>query len=263
VTQPPLDDRRKEAIRQYWNAHLHDEAIATHPRSDCAFFDDLDAYRLDKLRYLPTRVDFTGFSGEDLLEVGCGMGTDLVRFAQGGASVTGVDLADEPIRMARDNLKCHNVDGNLVTMDGERMQFEDASFDVVYAHGVLQYTADPAKMIREIHRVLRPGGRAILMMYNRRSWLPVVSRLTGVGLEHSDAPEFHLVDSSQFHRMLDLFSDVRIYPERFPVPTKLHTGPKAVLYNTLFVGLFNLLPRSWVQGYGWHLLAMVSKRTGG
>ena len=61
----------------------------------------------------------------------------------------------------------NGLKADLHVMNGECMQFPDNSFDVVYAHGVLQYTADTGKMIAEIHRVLKPGGEAIMMVYNR------------------------------------------------------------------------------------------------
>ena len=73
------------------------------------FFDDLDDYRFDKLHYLPQLVDFSSFRGQRLLEVGCGIGTDLVRFASGGARVTGVDLAQTAIDLARKNFELNGV----------------------------------------------------------------------------------------------------------------------------------------------------------
>ncbi len=247
------------AITEYWNEHIHDLSVATHPVGTRAFFDELDAYRFDKLRYLPELVDFNGFSGQSLLEVGCGVGIDLVRFAKGGAVVTGIDLASVSIELAHKNLDLHGFSGDLRVMNGEAMTFPDDCFDVVYAHGVLQYTADSSQMAREIHRVLKPGGRAIMMVYNSRSWLKLLSVMMRVPLEHEDAPYLRTFTRRQFRAMLRPFSNVRIIPERFPVPTRLHSGAKALLYNRLFVGTFNLLPRAMVRWSGWHLMAFAEK----
>jgi ubiquinone/menaquinone biosynthesis C-methylase UbiE len=144
-------------------------------------------------------------------------------------------------------------------MDGEHLQFDDDSFDVVYAHGVLQYTANIEKMIAEIRRVLKPGGEAILMVYNRYSWLNFMSKLFGVKLEHEDAPVLNRFSIRQFRNMLSGFSRVEIIPERFPVPTRLHHGLKAAVYNGVFVASFNMLPKRLVRPLGWHLMAKAIK----
>jgi SAM-dependent methyltransferase len=248
-----------EAIRAYWNEHIHDLAIARHPVGTKGFFEELAAYRFEKLDYLPRVVDFSAYKGKRLLEVGCGVGIDLVQFAKHGAIVSGVDLAEVSISLARKNFALHGADGDLQVMDGEQLQFGDASFDVVYAHGVLQYTAEAARMIDEIRRVLKPGGQAILMVYNRYSWLNALSRLFGVKLEHEDAPVLNTYSIREFREMLHGFTRVQIIPERFPVRTRLQHGVKARVFNAVFVSTFNLIPRAVVRPLGWHLMAMATK----
>lgn len=246
-----------DAIRVYWNKHIHDLEIARHPVGSDGFFEELEVYRFDKLDYLPRVVDFNAYKRKRLLEVGCGVGIDLVRFAKHGAIVTGIDLADVAVDLARKNFQRRGVPGDFRTMNGEDLQFPDQSFDVVYAHGVLQYTNDPARMIREIHRVLTPGGAAILMVYNRYSWLNAMSKLFAVKLEHEDAPVLRKYSIGEFREMLRRFSRIEIVPERFPVRTRLHSGFKAKVYNTCFVDTFNLIPKVLVRPLGWHLMAKV------
>jgi ubiquinone/menaquinone biosynthesis C-methylase UbiE len=248
-------------IRGYWNERIHDLEMTPHEPGTLEFFDDLDAYRFDKLRYLPRLVDFFGFAGRRLLEIGCGIGTDLVRFARGGAHVIGVDLSDTAIHLARKNVRLHGVGGadRLLVGDGSALPLQDASVDVVYAHGVLQYAADARGIVQETRRVLRPGGRAIFMVYNRRSWLMALSRVMKVPLEHEDAPGLTFYTIAEFRRLLNGFSEVSIVPERFPVRSRLHRGWKAVMYNGLFVGAFNLVPRPLVRRFGFHLMGLCRK----
>jgi 2-polyprenyl-3-methyl-5-hydroxy-6-metoxy-1,4-benzoquinol methylase len=248
-----------EAIRVYWNEHIHDLQIARHPVGSREFFEELEAYRFEKLDYLPRVVDFTAYKGKRVLEVGCGVGIDLVRLAKHGAIVTGVDLSEQAIRLARKNVEFNCVKADLMIMNGEDLKFDDGSFDVVYAHGVLQYTADAGRMIRELQRVLRPGGEAILMVYNRISWLNLLSKLFGVGLEHEDAPVLMKYSIGEFRKMLSGFSQVTIIPERFPVKTRLHRGAKAMIYNAVFVSAFNLIPRAIMRPFGWHIMAKAIK----
>jgi len=244
-----------ETIAQYWNAHIHDLAIAKHPVGTLAFFKELEDYRFDKLRYLPQVVGFDHYKNKSILEVGCGIGIDLLRFAKAGARVIGIDIARQSIDLAKKNFELNGVDGELYVMDGEATQFDDNSFDMVYAHGVLQYTANARKMIAEIHRVLKPGGHAIMMVYNRLSWLNALSKVMKVELEHEDAPVLNKYSIREFREMASPFSRLRIVPERFPVASKLHNGWKGTLYNQIFVPAFQLVPRPLVRPLGWHLMA--------
>jgi SAM-dependent methyltransferase len=248
-----------EAIRRYWNERIHDLEMTRHPVGSREFFADLDEYRFDKLRYLPALVDFAGYRGRQLLEIGCGIGTDLARFAAGGARVTGVDLSQTAIDLARRNFDHLGLTGDLRVADGEALPFPDASFDVVYGHGVLQYAAAPDRLVAEAHRVLRPGGEAIFMVYNRRSWLNALSKVMKVALEHEDAPVLRKYSIGEFRALLRPFAAVRLVPERFPVKSRLHHGWKGLAFNTLFVGAFNALPRAWVRPLGWHLMAFCRK----
>lgn len=250
-----------DAIERYWNARIHDLEMTDQPVGSREFFDELHAYRFDKLHYLPQLVDFEGYRDRTLLEVGCGIGTDLVRFAQGGAIVSGIDLSETAIELARMNFHLHGVTAHdLRVANAEALPYANDSFDVVYAHGVIQYTADPARLIGECHRVLGPGGHAIFMVYNRLSWLNALSKLMNVPLEHEDAPVLRTFSIGEFRRLLASFNDVRIIPERFPVKSRLHKGWKGLAFNTMFVGTFNALPRPLVRPLGWHLMAFGQKR---
>ena len=248
-----------QTLQGYWNGHIHDISMVRHPVGTQGFFKDLEEYRFDKQGYLPNVVDFSGYKGKKLLEVGCGVGIDLVRFAKAGAEVTGIDLSERAIQLAEKNFELSGVKGELRVMDGEHLEFSSGTFDMVYAHGVLPYTTSIQNMIREIFRVLKPGGEAILQVYNRRSWLYLLSKLVSIKLEHQDSPAFHTHTISEFRTLLSPFNQVRIVVERFPVKTRLHKGVKGWFYNFLFVGAFNVLPRSLVRRFGWHLLAKVTR----
>jgi hypothetical protein len=114
-------------------------------------------------------------------------------------------------------------------------------------------------MVREIHRVLRNRGEAILMTVNRRSWLMALRRLMKVEIDYVDAPVFHTFTAREFRALMAPFSQVRLVTERFPVRTQVHGGLKARLFNSLFVDAFNALPRRWTSDLGYHLLAFARK----
>ena len=248
-----------DEVRAYWDRHIHDLEITRHPVGSRGFFDDLDRYHFEKLHHLLRLVPFDEYRGRRVLEVGCGAGVDLVRFARGGAEVTGVDLARPAIDLARANFEQQGLQGEFRVADGEQLPFPDDSFDLVFAHGVVQYTPNPQRLVDECRRVLKPGGDAIFQVYNRVSWLNALSKLMKVGLEHEDAPVLIKFSIGEFRAMLRGFRTVRLVGERFPVKSRLHGGWKGALYNGLFVGAFNTLPRPLVRRFGWHLLAFCRK----
>ena len=248
-----------EEVRSYWNTHIHDLDISRQPPGSRGFFDDLDRYHFEKLHHLLRLVDFDGYRGRSVLDVGCGAGVDLARFAKGGAIVTGVDVAGSAIDLARANFAQQGLAGRFEVANGEQLPFGDSTFDLVFAHGVVQYTANPRRLVEECRRVLKPGGEAIFQVYNRVSWLNGLSKLMKVGLEHDDAPVLLKFSIGEFRRLLSGFREVRIVPERFPVKSRLHGGWKGAIYNRLFVGVFNTLPRPLVRRFGWHLLAFCRK----
>lgn len=246
-------------VRQYWERHIHDLEITQHPVGSRGFFDDLDQYHFEKLHHLLRLVPFEGLRGQRVLEVGCGAGVDLVRFAKGGAVCTGVDLAASAIDLATKNFAQQGLSADLRVANGEALPFPDNSFDLVFAHGVVQYTANPQALVDECRRVLKPGGEAIFQVYNRVSWLNALSKLMKQPLEHEDAPVLLKFSIGELRQLVRQFTDVRIVPERFPVHSRLHRGWKGMVFNTFFVGTFNALPRALVERYGWHLLAFCRK----
>jgi SAM-dependent methyltransferase len=255
VPTPSDHPSSQRAVRAYWDTHIHDLDITTHAPGSPGFFADLEQYHFEKLHHLPRLVPFDRLRGRSVLEVGCGAGTDLVRFARHGATVAGVDLAESAIALAAKNFAYEKLPAQLVVADGETLPFAERTFDFVYAHGVVQYTTNDRALVNECRRVLKPGGMAVFQVYNRISWLNALSQVTKVDLEHVDAPTLKTYSIAEFRDLLKNFSRVRIVPERFPVKTRLHGGMKGTLYNTFFVGVFNAMPRSLTKRFGWHLLA--------
>ncbi|MEO7191052.1 MAG: class I SAM-dependent methyltransferase [Vicinamibacterales bacterium] len=247
------------SVRRYWDAHIHDLEISRHRPGSPAFFADLDQYHFEKLHHLLRLVDFNAWKGRAVLDVGCGAGVEVVRFARGGGRTVGIDLSTQAVALTSQNVMQAGLSASLAVADGETLPFLDDSFDLVYAHGVVQYAANDRRVVEECLRVLRPGGTAVFQVYNRISWLHLLSKVMKVPLEHEDAPVLRRYSIGEFQTLVRGFSRVEIIPERFPVKSRLHKGWKGTLFNAGFVGVFNALPRAWVRRFGWHLLAVCSK----
>lgn len=150
------------------------------------YFDDNARFRYET--YAPWIREVAGFDrhlGKRVLEVGCGMGTDLLEFAKGNANVIGIDLTPRHLKLSRKRFELNGFKGNFVVADAESLPFQDASFDHVYSIGVLHHIPHPRLAAAEIHRVLKPGGEALVILYHKQSlhyWLRVVVQQGGKAL---------------------------------------------------------------------------------
>jgi SAM-dependent methyltransferase len=228
----------KVRAREQWT---QDPCGAVHDREHefgtREFFDTVERHRYTEYAaWMPQVMGFDKFRDARLLEVGCGMGTDLLQFARGGARCTGIDLTPRSIEITRHRFRLYDADGAFMISDGEHLPFLDESFDVVYSNGVLHHTPDTAGAIREVHRVLRPGGTAKVMLYHRNSlnyWFDIVLRrgvlrgdfLRGRSVaeimsrivefsDHDARPLVKVYSRKQARELFSLFKDVRVDVEQ-------------------------------------------------
>ena len=160
----------KERVRAFWQANPCGTKFADAQPGTRRFFELVEEHRYRTEWHIPQAANFAGSRGLKVLEIGCGLGTDGAQFAKAGAAYTGVDLTEAAIELARRRFELFELPGSFRTADAERLDVPDDSFDLVYSHGVLHHTPDTAAAISEIHRVLKPGGRAAVMLYHRDSY---------------------------------------------------------------------------------------------
>jgi glycosyltransferase involved in cell wall biosynthesis/ubiquinone/menaquinone biosynthesis C-methylase UbiE len=221
-------DAYKDQVQRQWN---HDPAgshyvveAAAHTRD---WFLEAERHRYGEYApWMPETMEFDRHAGEEVLEIGGGMGTDLAQFARHGARVTDVDLSSGHLTLAKENFLVRGLEGRFVQHDAETLQFPDNTFDVVYSNGVLHHTPNTRRVVNEIFRVLKPGGRAIVMVYAEDSlhyWRNIiwhiglkqghlrrysVSELMSRSVERSDNAAAHpLVKAYTRKRLRPMFAD--------------------------------------------------------
>ena len=295
-SQKPGGEELKERVRVFWQAHPCGTKFSDAEIGTPEFFERVEAHRYEKEWHIPAAADFTNTRGLRVLEIGCGMGTDGAQFAKAGANYTGIDLTDAAVELARKRFQVSGLKGEFRVADAERLDFPDASFDLVYSHGVLHHTPDIEAAVREIHRVLKPGGRAMVMLYHRGSYNYRVGirvlRRAGAGLLTSEAGIKLInlltrepIDSLREHAQLakngnssadDFLSQstdgagnplARVYSRREARELfKDFSGVelRAYFLNKRFIPIIgNFLPRSFESAlasrWGWHLWIYATK----
>ena len=182
-----LAEEKVRAREQWGQDPCGAEYVREHELGTREFFDQIERHRYEQYApWMPRVMGFDKFRGARLLEIGCGMGTDLLQFARGGAHCTGIDLTPRSVEITRHRFALYGIPGTFMISDGERLPFASETFDVVYSNGVLHHTPDTAGAIREVRRVLRLGGTAKVMLYHRNSlnyWFEIILRRGVVGGE--------------------------------------------------------------------------------
>jgi ubiquinone/menaquinone biosynthesis C-methylase UbiE len=115
-------------------------------------------------------LDFESLRTKDVLEIGVGNGSHAQLLAENARSFTGIDLTEYAVKSTSARMRVFGLAGTVAQMDAEQMQFPDNSVDLVWSWGVIHHSANTRRILEEIHRVLRPGGEATVMVYHRTLW---------------------------------------------------------------------------------------------
>ncbi len=163
-----------KAVREYWEQEVcgtSSEVIGDGDisRGSQEWYEQIEEHRYSVEPFIHSVAQFTRHSGKKVLEVGVGAGTDHLQWARAGAICSGVDLTDAAIETTKARLSIYGYESDLSRIDAEILPFSDDSFDTVYSWGVIHHSKHPERIISEIHRVLKPDGVFIGMLYGRRS----------------------------------------------------------------------------------------------
>lgn len=245
----------KSDVKDFWGRNVcQTEFIKGHAQGTMPFFEEAENIRYKYHYYLPPL--FTWMASQKpkgkLLEIGCSMGTDLLQLARSGFDVTGIDLTEEGIRLAKLRFTLYNHQASLMVSDAEDLPFDDNTFDIVYSFGVLHHTPDTQGAINEVYRVLKPGGLAVIMLYNKYSFNYVVHRILNApfdGNKRDRCPIEKSYKKSEAKALFETFSSIDLRKEYF-----MTTG-YGPIWHVLPRFIHNYFGKIW----GWHLVIKAIK----
>jgi len=238
-----------QAVRGFWEAHINNEYYTHEARGSEAFFSEIERRRYRWHYHLRDLFrELQGSSGR-LLEIGCGMGMDSVQLARCGFQVTAVDLTEAALTLARQYAASRRVDIDFRTGNAEALEFGDGEFDAAYSFGVLHHTPNIESAIAELHRILRPGGVAHVMLYHKWSIVCGIHELLRLPYESprhlkDHCPVVYTYGKGDVRELFRSFSRVRIasaYPFTYGFRSVSGWVPEAAL-------------RPLGRLVGWHLM---------
>jgi len=261
----------KSKIKGYWETRLPQTWYSRKKPETLEWFNELEFQRYSV--YYPCikeNVEFEYHSGEKVLEIGVGIGTDLVNYAKNGAIVSGIDLTEEAIRMTKKNLKLRGLKyESLQIADAENLPFKDSSFDLVVSLGVLHHTPNMDKAIKEVYRVLKPHGKAIILIY-ARGWKHYFKRIGIHGIllgglikkgynrlisdqteVHGNSPLTYVLTKKEVKKMFSMFGEVDIQKHRLGeyieyAPYKTKKFPSFVKNIMYLLGLEKVMGENYI-----------------
>lgn len=240
VTKVKLDDdvapqKEKESVQQFWDATPCGTGDISIEPATLEYFEAISDRRNKLEPFIAGYAQFNKWTVKRVLELGCGAGSDLLRFAKAGVSITGIDLSPRSASLAKTRLRIYNCQGNVLIADVEQLPFKTDSFDLVYSWGVLHHTPDTEQAIREVYRVAKPGGEICIMLYHRYSLVTLqmylmyglfafkpLRSLKDILAKHHESPGTKAYTVTEVRKMFSSFEKLRIDIQ--PTPYDLRYG---------------------------------------
>lgn len=170
----PFADVAIDAVRDYWDARPCNIRHSPREVGTREYFDDVDTRKYFVEPHILTFADFARWSGKRVLEIGCGIGTDTIRFARAGAQVTSVDLSPRSVDIARQRAAVYGVSDRVTIHNGNAEELPSflpvETYDLVYSFGVIHHSPHPERIIGHLRQYMSPQSELRLMVYSRVSY---------------------------------------------------------------------------------------------
>ncbi|MEQ9460272.1 MAG: methyltransferase domain-containing protein [Phycisphaeraceae bacterium] len=177
MTQAPLKHFESvpiDAVRHYWNQRPCNLRHSPEPVGTRAYFEQVAHRKYLVEPHIPRFADFPSWAGKRVLEIGCGIGTDSISFAQAGAHVTAVDLSEASLNLTRQRAEIFNVRDRVRTIHANAEELDTVlkpePFDLIYSFGVIHHTPHPDNALCALRRFTGPDTHLKFMVYHRHAW---------------------------------------------------------------------------------------------
>lgn len=257
----------KDEVRQFWNSDPCGTRYLEGP-------DSYASHAVARYGLEPHIHEFAQFSssrGQRVLEIGVGMGADYLEWLKSGADATGIDLSSTSLMRARARCLAAGYKPDLQQADAENLPFADGSFDVVYSYGVLHHSPDTKRCFAEVHRVLKPGGEARIMVYHHPSltgfmlWLRY-GVLRGKSLrrcvyDHLESPGTKTYTMAEATSLFPAFENIKL-KQVFSPGDLLLIQPSSRYQAPFYRWVWKLFPRGLAKQFGcrWGLFLLISAK---
>jgi len=267
-----------QEVKAYWDHRPCNIRHSPKQVGTIEYFDEVEARKYFVEPHIPAFAQFARWRDKDVLEIGCGLGTDSSNFAKNGARLDIVELSSESLALTQRRFELLGLKANFVNGNAEeigQLLLPEKKYDLIYSFGVIHHTPHPEKVIAGLVDRLKPEGELHIMMYSRYCWKVLwmilkywwrepmsVSRLVAKYSEaQTGCPVTFIYSAKQLRDLLKDFEVISISKDHiFPYRIQDY-----VEYRYVKVWYFRWMPNSWFgwleRRLGWHMLAVAKPRS--
>ena len=250
-------------VQSYWDKRPCNVRHSQAPIGSIEYFNEVEARKYLVEPHILSFANFQEWKGRDVLEIGCGIGTDAVNFARAGARYTGVELSLESLEIAKQRFKQFGLTGEFVHANAEQLtdSIPVKSYDLIYSFGVLHHTPSIRDAFDQIHKYMNSESRFKFMVYAKNSWK---QSMIDAGLDQPEAQYGCPIANSYSKREIEMILsqcgfklESIVQDHIFPYEVesyKEYTYKKVPWFESMPPGVMRVLEKS----FGWHLLVEAS-----
>lgn len=244
-------------VKAYWDNRPCNIRHSTLEVGTKEYFDQVEQRKYFVEPHIPAFAEFTKWKDKDVLEIGCGIGTDTINFARAGARVTVIELSEESMKVAKQRAEVFGLDINFICGNAEKITdyINNKKFDLVYSFGVIHHTPNPSNVIKEIKKVIKPDGELRIMLYSKYSTKNFMINLTLAQPEaQANCPIAYTYTKASIESLLSEF-DIKACWKDHIFPYNIEEYKK---YNYKKKFPWNIVPQSLFKVFerllGWHYM---------